>query len=538
MIPIRRITAIGIVLAIFFAIVLTTTTSCTAADQTISAKDLTYITEQYPPYNFQENGKLQGISVDLLEKVWDRMGLNLNRSIIQILPWSEGYERTLSDNNTVLFTTFKVPEREKLFKWAGPIASGRDALLSKKDKNITIASAADLKKYKIGGIADDIAVQRLLNDGIKKDEIILENTSTPIIEMLKNGTIDAWAYNDLAGIWLLQQSGANASDYKIAYVLAQGEGYYAFNKEVPDALVQSFQEAMDYIKSNNESSGESDYERILSRYIPQTYFASIDNQNEAKAFLNGAVTYLRDNGLEKALQEFNNRSGSFVRKDLYIFGYDMNGTCIVHPINPALIGQRGLSDVNGVDVVGRELALANRDGGTMYIVFPNPAHEGKPELKQLFIETVNGSLYLGSGLYISNISASFDPRERDDLMAYVNEALQFAGKNGMQKSLAVFNDPEGNFTRDGRYIFAYDYEGRTLSLPYQPDLIGTNRINVVDPNGVDFVRQAIDVARMGNGSLYYVYPDSSRNMTQALKLSYVADVDGTWFLGSGIYAKG
>ena len=27
-------------------------------------------------------------------------------------------------------------------------------------------------------------------------------------------------------------------------------------------------------------------------------------------------------------------------------------------------------------------------------------------------------------------------------------------------------------------------------------------------------------------------------MTQALKLSYVANVDDTWFLGSGIYAKG
>jgi signal transduction histidine kinase len=41
----------------------------------------------------------------------------------------------------------------------------------------------------------------------------------------------------------------------------------------------------------------------------------------------------------------------------------------------------------------------------------------------------------------------------------------------------------------------------------------------------------------GNGSLYYIYPDPSKNMTQVLKLSYVANVDGTWFLGSGIYAN-
>ncbi|MGA9099832.1 MAG: cache domain-containing protein [Methanotrichaceae archaeon] len=511
---------------------------CLATDQTVSAKDLTYITEQYPPFNFQENGKLQGISVDLLEKIWEKMGVNLNRSAIQLLPWTDGYEKTLKENNTVLFTAFRIPEREQLFKWVGPVATGRDALLAKSDKNINITSLQDLKKYKIGGLEDDIAVQRLLNDGVKKEDLVLEKTSAPIIEMLKNGSIDAWAYDDLAGLWLIQHSGANMSDYKVAYVLAQGEGYYVFNNKTPDSLVQSFQQALDSIKSNKDASGVSDYEKILTTYIPATYIASISKQNETKAFLDEAVAYLKDNGQEKAFQEFNNRSGPFVRGDLYIFGYDLNGTCIVHPINPALIGQKGLSDANGVDIVGREIALARRGGGTMYIVFPNPAHGGKQELKQLYIETVNNSFYLGSGLYLSNISASFNKSDRDELVAYVNDALQFAKKNGKQNALAVFNDQKGNFTRDGRYIFAYDYDGKNLALPYQPDLIGTNRIGVRDPNGVDFVRQAIDLARMGNGFHYYIYPDPSRNMTPELKLSYVTNVDGTWFLGAGIYAKG
>ena len=76
-----------------------------------------------------------------------------------------------------------------------------------------------------------------------------------------------------------------------------------------------------------------------------------------------------------------------------------------------------------------------------------------------------------------------------------------------------------------------------MALPYQPELVGTNRIDVRDSNGVDFVRQAIDLAKMGNGFHYYVYPDPSRNMTPSLKFSYVADVDGTWFLGSGIYSR-
>jgi polar amino acid transport system substrate-binding protein len=254
------------------------------------------------------------------------------------------------------------------------------------------------------------------------------------------------------------------------------------------------------------------------------------------AFVDEGVTYVNNNGMEKALEEFNKPTGSFVRGDLYIFAYDFNGTCIAHPINPSLVGQTGLSDINGVDVVGRELALAKRGGGTMYIVFPNPAHDGKEELKQIYIENVNDSLYLGSGLYLSNISASFNQEEREELVAYVDEALKFAQENGKEKALEVFNDAEGNFTRDGRYIFAYDYDGQSLALPYQPELVGTNRIDAQDPNGVYFIQQVIDVTKMGNGSLYYIYPDPSRNMTYTLKLGYVVDVDGSWLLGSGMYA--
>ncbi|MFZ3113038.1 MAG: cache domain-containing protein, partial [Methanothrix sp.] len=109
------------------------------------------------------------------------------------------------------------------------------------------------------------------------------------------------------------------------------------------------------------------------------------SSEEVIALLDEAVAYVNNNGMEKALQEFNNPAGSFVRGDLYIFAYDFNETCLAHPINPELVGQTGLLDINDVDVAGREIALAKRGGGTMYIVFPNPSHEGKEELKQLYL---------------------------------------------------------------------------------------------------------------------------------------------------------
>ncbi len=266
---------------------------------------------------------------------------------------------------------------------------------------------------------------------------------------------------------------------------------------------------------------------------------NIIEKNKLMAFVEEAANYVKDNGKEKALQEFNNRSGSFVRGELYIFAYDFNGTNIAHPIRPDLVGhdQRNLLDINDVAIARNELALAKRGGGFMYLVFQNPIHENREELKLIYLKKVDDSLWLGSGTYLSNISASFGKGERDELVTYVDEALQFVHKNGKEKALEAFNDPKGNFTRDGRYIFAYDYDGRTLALPFQPELIGTNRIDAKDPNGVDFVSQSIDAARMGSGFVYYIYPDASRNMTPALKLSYVVNVNDTWYLGSGIYTK-
>jgi polar amino acid transport system substrate-binding protein len=263
---IRKLNASRCIVALILVAISMAIIPCLANDIATSAKDLTYITEQYPPYSYQKDGKLHGISVDLLKKVWERMGVNLNSSAIQLMLWTEGYDRTLKENNTVLFLTARLPQREQLFKWAGPILSGKFVLLAKKDKNIRIAASEDLKKYRIGAIEDDVAIQLLLDKGCKKEDLILETNSAPIIEMLEIGSIDAWAYNNITGIWQIQESGKNVSNYEEAYVLENVDGYLAFNKDVPDLLVQSFQQAIDYIKSNKDANGVSDYEKILKKY--------------------------------------------------------------------------------------------------------------------------------------------------------------------------------------------------------------------------------------------------------------------------------
>ncbi|MCH2220125.1 MAG: chemotaxis protein, partial [Dechloromonas sp.] len=51
---------------------------------------------------------------------------------------------------------------------------------------------------------------------------------------------------------------------------------------------------------------------------------------EARALFDQAVKYLKANGPEKSWKAFNNRSGPFVKKDLYVYVIDTKGTYVAN----------------------------------------------------------------------------------------------------------------------------------------------------------------------------------------------------------------
>ncbi len=117
---------------------------------TKDVNSLKLITEEFPPLNFSNNGKIEGISVDILSLILKKLNSRLTTRDIKILPWDLGYKILKTDKNTVLFTTSKTKERENKFKWAGPFILEKKVLLSKKRSLIKIKSLNELKDYKIG----------------------------------------------------------------------------------------------------------------------------------------------------------------------------------------------------------------------------------------------------------------------------------------------------------------------------------------------------------------------------------------------------
>jgi cytochrome c len=126
-----------------------------------------------------------------------------------------------------------------------------------------------------------------------------------------------------------------------------------------------------------------------------------DDKTELISFVESAVAYAQENGKDMALKEFSNKTGQFVRGELFIYAYDFNGTCLASPFKPEWIGENKLNetDPNGVMFIKSLLNVARDGKGFTYFVFPNPAHDNKDEMKFGYVMKVDDNWWLGSGLY-------------------------------------------------------------------------------------------------------------------------------------------
>jgi len=120
---------------------------------------------------------------------------------------------------------------------------------------------------------------------------------------------------------------------------------------------------------------------------------------EAEALVNKAAAYLKNNGKDKAIAEFNNPAGQFRDKDLYITAYELDGTCRAH-FNPKLVGKNltELRDKDGKLFIKERLEIAATKGkGWQDYKYVNPLTK-KVEPKDVYVKKA-GDLVLACGAY-------------------------------------------------------------------------------------------------------------------------------------------
>lgn len=226
-----------------------------------SIDDLTMYTEEYPPFNFEQNGELQGISIDLMDEMLSRVGAQLSSDDIQLVPWSQGYERAQRDPNTAIFATTRTSAREDQFAWVGPISPTRVVLTGRAADDIAVNSLEDVENYTVGTVRDDVAETHLLDAGVPRNVLDPVATPEPNVQKLAAGRIDLWAYEESVALWLLSSHGQDPGDYDTYYVLDEGELHFAFHPDTPEEVIEELQTALDDIYADGT------YDEITDRYL-------------------------------------------------------------------------------------------------------------------------------------------------------------------------------------------------------------------------------------------------------------------------------
>lgn len=220
--------------------------------------ELNYLTEEYYPFNYTEDGTLKGISVELLHLVWRELGVEPQP--IESMPWARAYDRVQNISSTVLFTMARTHEREHLFRWAGPITTVRFVLIAKKGRDIPLSFMDTPDCYRVGTLRDDVSESLLDKYGKKfKAESVADMRQN--IKKLITDRVDMVAYEERSWKKIAIKNDLSPDDFEIVYVLQETPVYYAFNRDVSPPEIQKFQEALNRVKATPQ------YQEILDRHL-------------------------------------------------------------------------------------------------------------------------------------------------------------------------------------------------------------------------------------------------------------------------------
>ena len=125
------------------------------------------------------------------------------------------------------------------------------------------------------------------------------------------------------------------------------------------------------------------------------------------ALVETGAAYAAEKGTDAALAAIGNVSGPLVdAQGHYLYAYDYNGTLIAHPYLGDRVGENLMDRTGpfGMQMI-RALSDTARDGGGFVVfVWPNPGNDNLDELKIGYVLPVNDEWWVGSGVYLSEIT--------------------------------------------------------------------------------------------------------------------------------------
>jgi len=166
-----------------------------------SQTEVTFVTEHLPPYQIiKEDSSVVGFATEVVLEAAQRAKINYS---LYLYPWVRTYNLALTKTNHCIFSLARLPSREKLFAWIGPVTEKNNAVIWSLKSNKhgkEIKTVDDLKRYTTAVNKNDATHTGMLNIGLTENEnlYVLEYTDSLINLLVDRPEIDFIVADDIS----------------------------------------------------------------------------------------------------------------------------------------------------------------------------------------------------------------------------------------------------------------------------------------------------------------------------------------------------
>jgi polar amino acid transport system substrate-binding protein len=151
------------------------------------ADTITVACSPWKPHYHKENGVIKGTAYEIAKAVTERAGVKAD---FTVQPWKRVYKSGLEKPDYMISCISRIPEREELFHWIGPVNKGTFYNFYKlKKSNISLNTHKDTLKFSVGVLRGSVT-QTFVEKNLGHKKVITVSRASQLISMLKIGRVD------------------------------------------------------------------------------------------------------------------------------------------------------------------------------------------------------------------------------------------------------------------------------------------------------------------------------------------------------------
>jgi len=209
---------------------------------------------ELPPYSYLEDKKLTGLSVEIVKEIQRRVGSQYK---IRNKPWGRVIKES-HEINTMTFPLARVPYREKLYKWIGPIYTDSFVFVVKKENYTKILNINELKDITVGVNLGAPTTKRL--QSLEFTKLIIITSEIKLSKMFIRDRFQSWYSPKLMIFDMLNKLDYNLNDIRILYKDKPLKWYIVTSLDVEDEIIDLWQTELDNMKVDGT------FEKIIDQF--------------------------------------------------------------------------------------------------------------------------------------------------------------------------------------------------------------------------------------------------------------------------------